>query len=119
MAIRPSTRARASPPAAAARADEASAIFPDVVAPGVSITAADNSGSYWSPSGTSLAAPHVAGALALLLDGAPTLGVLDQLGVGDGDADLVADGRQHTQALRAKPVFFAADHGHHAHRLAR
>ena len=49
--------------------------FPEVVAPGVSIHSADRFGLYGNQTGTSLAAPHVAGALALLLDAYPGLGV--------------------------------------------
>jgi subtilisin family serine protease len=41
---------------------------PNVIAPGINIIgASDNAGSYWLPSGTSMASPHVAGAAALLL----------------------------------------------------
>jgi subtilisin family serine protease len=49
-------------------------IFPHVVAPGVNIKlAAPPSGSYVYSSGTSFAAPHVTGVVALLFDAFPTL----------------------------------------------
>ncbi len=55
------------------------AIFPDLVAPGVSITSADRTfggafpDSYSVLSGTSFAAPHLAGAMALLMSAFPHL----------------------------------------------
>ena len=42
-------------------------IKPDLVAPGVNITSTSNTGGYNTLSGTSMAAPHVSGACALLM----------------------------------------------------
>ncbi len=47
--------------------------FPQLVAPGVDVRTSDLFGSYMSVTGTSIAAPHAAGALALLLSAFPGL----------------------------------------------
>ncbi len=55
-----------------------SGVFPELVAPGVNIYTTDLAGFYTTASGTSLAAPHVTGGLALLLSAFPTLTVSQQ-----------------------------------------
>ncbi len=57
---------------------ETTTTYPELVAPGVNIRTTDLQGFYTLASGTSLAAPHVSGALALLLSVEPNLGP-DQL----------------------------------------
>jgi len=52
---------------------EAETVYPELVAPGVDVRTTDLFGGYLSVSGTSLAAPHVTGALALLLSAYPDL----------------------------------------------
>ena len=52
---------------------EGSTIYPELTAPGVNIKSSDRYGLYTTASGTSLAAPHVAGTLALLLSAYPNL----------------------------------------------
>ena len=46
--------------------------YPEIVAPGVTIRSSDRYGLYTTASGTSLAAPHVSGALALLHQAVPS-----------------------------------------------
>jgi subtilisin family serine protease len=52
--------------------------FPELVAPGVNIRTTDLYGGYTTNSGTSFAAPHVVGGLALLLSAYPDLSAADQ-----------------------------------------
>ena len=52
---------------------EISSIYPEIVAPGVNIDTTDRSGLYTTATGTSLSAPHAAGALALLINAFPGL----------------------------------------------
>jgi serine protease AprX len=53
--------------------DGSNRIKPDLTAPGVSVRSAYPTGGYASMSGTSMAAPHVAGAIALLWSAHPAL----------------------------------------------
>lgn len=57
---------------------ESESIFPELVAPGVNIRTSDLYGFYYNATGTSLSAPHVSGALALLLSAYPELDTASQ-----------------------------------------
>jgi subtilisin family serine protease len=58
---------------------ESSTIYPEIVAPDVDIQTTDLYGLYSNATGTSLSAPHVSGASALLLSSYPNLSA-DQIG---------------------------------------
>jgi subtilisin family serine protease len=76
---------------------ETSSIYPELVAPGVNIHTTDRFGLYTNVSGTSLSAPHVAGALALLLSAYPDLGADYQAAaLTNSAADLGAAGPDNT-----------------------
>ncbi|MCP4441934.1 MAG: S8 family serine peptidase [Aureispira sp.] len=60
--------------------DSSLRIKPDVIAPGVNVLSAIRNGKYGLKNGTSMAAPHVAGAIALLISADPSLaGEVDYL----------------------------------------
>lgn len=76
---------------------EPSTIYPELVAPGVDIRSSDIYGLYANSTGTSLSAPHAAGALALLLSAFPNL-TPDQQSAAliNGALDLGAPGADNT-----------------------
>ena len=57
---------------------EPSSFYPELVAPGANITTTDLYGLYTQESGTSMAAPHVSGALALLISAFPGISTESQ-----------------------------------------
>ena len=71
---------------------EASTTYPDLVAPGYDIYTTDLHGFYQWGSGTSFAAPHVAGALALLLSAQPTATATVEAALAGSAVDLGATG---------------------------
>lgn len=72
-------------------------IKPEVVAPGVNIRSASTNGSYQSYSGTSMAAPHVAGALLLLREAFPNAsGILLKQALYNTAIDLGTAGEDNT-----------------------
>jgi serine protease AprX len=84
-----------------------SQVFPDVVAPGLAIRTTARFGQYTDASGTSIAAPHVTGALALLLQAFPGTSAVAQesaiesaaVDLGDpGPDDIYGHGRLDTSA---------------------
>jgi subtilisin family serine protease len=77
--------------------DETQSIFPELVAPGVDILTTDLGGLYTTATGTSMAAPHVTGALAVLLSASPELpSMLHEAAILGSAADLGPLGADNT-----------------------
>lgn len=76
---------------------EAQTVYPELVAPGVNVKTSDLYGFYTQATGTSLSAPHAAGALALLLSAYPNLTAYQQqAALTSGAVDLGAAGPDNT-----------------------
>lgn len=85
---------------------EPSTIYPELVAPGVNIRTSDIFGLYTTSTGTSLSAPHAAGALALLLSAFPNLTPdLQASALINGALDLGAPGADNTFGYGRLDVF--------------
>lgn len=67
---------------------ESSTVYPELVAPGIGIRVAERFGLYGVDTGTSVAAPHATGTLALLLSAYPSLTDTEQI---DALVDTAAD----------------------------
>src|SRR5262249_19713239 len=77
-------------------------VYPQLVAPGVGIHTTDLYGLYADPAGRSVAAPHVAGALALLLQAFPGMSADRQAAaLESGAADLGEAGATTTTGTAA------------------
>ncbi|MCP4443101.1 MAG: S8 family serine peptidase [Aureispira sp.] len=72
--------------------DSSGRLKPNVVAPGVGIFSSTPNGNYGNSSGTSMAGPHVAGAVALLISADPSLA---------GQVDSI----EHILEMTARPVY--------------
>ncbi len=66
-------------------------IKPDVSAPGKDVTSAKNGGGYRTISGTSMATPHVAGVIALMLQASPGMGIDQMRELLEGTSDDMGD----------------------------
>src|SRR5262249_30618363 len=83
-------------------------VYPQLVAPGVGIHTTDLYGLYADPTGTSVAAPHVAGALALLLQAFPGMSAERQAAALESSAvDLGAPGADYSYGHGRLDVFAA------------
>lgn len=69
-------------------------VKPEIVAPGFSVTSAAPGGGLWVLSGTSMAAPHIAGAAAVLLQCNPSLS--------PGELRAILEGTAYAPVLRSK-----------------
>jgi subtilisin family serine protease len=92
-------------------------VKPDIAAPGVDIRTSRNNGRYATISGTSLAAPHVAGTVALILSDVPDLigdidglrRALDQTAIDRPGTCGGHDGNNNTWGEGALDAFAAVD----------